>query len=499
MLLLMMSDPPPIRSIPSHEILEGLSRLHPFVLLTDARGRIQWMSAQLRKRLCEDPRVAGLAAGGDKHLVEQVMVSLPKRPQLEALRSRLLASGRAGRVSIDVELGNGEPISVDASAFAVDSESGGEPHYVVIARPHSEQERNDNDTSTSARLLSQILDNSPHGVIATDASGHIIYANPLASSFLGSPKLVGEPVAAFLPKSRSLEDLLVKLRDPAGWDGEEIETFDMQGRSSWVSVSTRPLRDENGETAGVITYLRDITQRHEVQEELEGRNGDLETYADSVAHDLRSPLVSLLGFTRLLREDYAASLDEPGRRFLERVEQAGQTMDALIHDLLELSRIRRSESAIGLLDPRSVLRQVEAELKLRLEGAGVQLELPEDPPLVRADATRLYQMFSNLVGNALTHGFDGAEPFDKRVKVEVKDNGDETEIIVSDNGRGVAVEDQQRIFDAFQTGRGVRRDEKSHGIGLAIVKKICQAHGGRTWVESEPGDGARFHVVLPAA
>jgi signal transduction histidine kinase len=177
-------------------------------------------------------------------------------------------------------------------------------------------------------------------------------------------------------------------------------------------------------------------------------------------------------------------------------------MDGLIRDLLELSRIRKSETATGLLDPRSVLLQVEAELKLRLEETGVQLELPEDPPLVRADGTRLYQMFSNLIGNALTHGFDGdttptGARNGKRVSIEVKDHGDEHEIIVSDNGRGIAPEDHERIFEAFKTGRGVRRGEQSHGIGLAIVKKIAHAHGGRTWVESEPGNGAHFHVVLP--
>ena len=124
------------------------------------------------------------------------------------------------------------------------------------------------------------------------------------------------------------------------------------------------------------------------------------------------------------------------------------------------------------------------------------------------DRTRLYQVFSNLIGNALTHGFapargsapgqgispDQLEPGCVRVEVLEHDNGHE--VVVCDNGRGIPEEDQERIFQVFQTGRGVRR-EHSHGIGLAIVKKITEAHGGRVWVESTPGSGARFHLHFP--
>ena len=349
--------------------------------------------------------------------------------------------------------------------------------------------------------MSQILNSSPNGVVATDRSGYITYANPQAAAFVGreSRDLVGRPAALFLAQTPGAAELFAKLREPADWEGEEVEVGGADG-SVWLSVSTRQLRDDAGRDSGIITYLLDITERHLVKEELERKNFELESYVNSVAHDLRSPLVSLLGFTRLLREDYEASLDESAHHFLDRIEDAGRTMDALIHDLLELSQIRKPGEIRPSLDPRSVLQQLAAELKLRLEEQGIELVLPGAPPIMQVDGTRLYQVFSNLVGNAVKHGFgDAAQCATPRISIDVREVEGGHEIVVSDNGRGLPEEDHERIFQVFQTGRGVRRGKRSHGIGLAIVKKIAEAHGGRVWVTSEPGRGSHFHVLFPVS
>ncbi|MFP6630883.1 MAG: HAMP domain-containing sensor histidine kinase, partial [Myxococcota bacterium] len=193
------------------------------------------------------------------------------------------------------------------------------------------------------------------------------------------------------------------------------------------------------------------------------------------------------------------SLDDAGHRFLDRIEEAGRTMDALIRDLLELSRIQTPGDFRPVLDPRSVLQQLATELKLRLDQQGIELVLPADPPIMQVDETRLYQILSNLVGNAVKHGFGHPDqPATPRISIEIHEIDGGHEIVVSDNGRGVPEEDHERIFETFQTGRHVRRADHSHGIGLAIVKKIIQAHGGRVWIVSEPGRGAHFHVLFPA-
>jgi signal transduction histidine kinase len=235
-------------------------------------------------------------------------------------------------------------------------------------------------------------------------------------------------------------------------------------------------------------------ERPEPQDDLERKNEELENCVQSVAHDLRSPLVAILGFTRLLREDDRNSLDATGLHFLDRIEEAGRNIERLLQDLLELYRIEATPRHRTRVDPRPVLLQVASELKLRLEEKGIALHIPEAPPTLHCDRTRLYQIFSNLIGNAIHHMGDPTEP-SIDVTIEACDGG--WEIGVADNGRGIAEIDRGRIFDVFQTVRGSGPARRGRGLGLPIVKKIVDLHQGRIAVESDPGRGTRFRIWLP--
>jgi signal transduction histidine kinase len=244
----------------------------------------------------------------------------------------------------------------------------------------------------------------------------------------------------------------------------------------------------------MVIFLRDVTDQRGVSAALERLNSELEHCVHSLAHDLRSPLVALLGFSRLLRQDYAGTLDETGRHFIDRIEQAGRTMEELIHDLLEFSRIGQGGERRAMNDPRAVLLQIASELKPRLDAADARLKLPDHPPLVYCDRTRLYQVFSNLLGNALDHMGPCDEPV---IDVSVWEEAAGYQIAVRDNGRGIAVSEHARIFEVFQS-LGPRSDgRRGSGLGLAIVKKIAETHGGRVWLESEPGMGATFRLLFP--
>jgi len=169
-------------------------------------------------------------------------------------------------------------------------------------------------------------------------------------------------------------------------------------------------------------------------------------------------------------------------------------MQMLIHDILEISRIGARNEHRALVDPRTVLLQLHAEIKPQLEERGVALELPSDPPMLLCDRTRLYQVFSNLIGNAMHHMGDCKGP---QIRVEILEQPGRHLISVTDNGKGIAESEHERIFEAFQTlGARTGRGE-STGIGLAIVKKIALTHGGQVWVESEPDLGASFFMALP--
>lgn len=533
----MPTPSPQILKIHSQQVLEGLSLLHPFVLLADASGRIVWMSDRAREHLGRRTRAgADLHGKDDTQILAELRAHLPRPEQLEAFRNDLRASHRAKHVKLDVSAPGGECVSVTASAFMVETKDRRDPHYVVMLRPevpdrnaresvarHAENRSRDSeprtaDASTEAEteanteakpntrdseqpetmeFLAGIVDSSPDGVLVTDRSGFITYANAAVERFVGRrpDELVGRPIALLVTQVEGSGDMLETLNQPVRWDGEEIERVDELGRRTWTAVTTRPLRRGAARATGVVIYLRDITARRAAQDELSRKNSELESYVDAVAHDLRSPLVSLLGFTGLLRQDYTSVLDATGHHFLDRVEQAGLSMDVLIQDLLELSRIGGPRRDDAVSDPRAVLLQIEAELKLRLDEEGISLVLPESPPILYIEATRLYQLFSNLIGNAVAHMGACDSP---EIRVAISTNKRDHEIVVSDTGHGVAEGDRERIFEALQTGAASDpRRARSSGIGLAIVKKIADTHGGRAWHEHGADGGARFHVTFP--
>jgi len=341
--------------------------------------------------------------------------------------------------------------------------------------------------------LAAVFDGSPEPVAVLDRRGWLRYANPPCGALFERPPeaLLGRFVldcARKLVGARALPD-----PGPSGILRGHFELHPRQGgEPRWVSWSASPLRDEAGAGVGAVVFLRDDTDRRRDEQRWSRRHDELEQTIRAVAHDLRSPLVSVLGFSRLLRDDFGGLLGERGTHYLERIAEAGRTMEALIRELLDFARIGHGEQRVPI-DPREVLAQLRGELKPRLDSLGARLELPAEPPLVLCDRTRLYQVFSNLIGNALDH-MGSCEH--ARVVVEIHEEDQWHVLVVRDNGRGIDPAQHRRIFEMFHS---VPREggRKGTGIGLAIVKKIAELHGGRAWVESAPGAGAAFHVALP--
>ena len=483
--------------VATHEILQGLARLHAFVLVTDLDGRVQWMSDEL-----------SVAWGGaEQHVgrpLERALACMPGAraqsriaEQIERIRAHLLKNESVYDVRLELGGPAGREKSVELSAFRTSTRNGRDI-IVTILRPASQATPDDATLRGDRDALAAVLDCAPDSVLALDRFGFITYANAAVSEVFGmdDADLVERPISAFLSHSVELVELVSHLRNGPELTDREIEITRGDGSRVHASMSARALGAGVGPTlrGGHVITLRDVTERVAARWRLERENASLDSYVHSVSHDLRSPLVSLLGFTRLLREDYAGVLDETGRHFTDRIEQAGLTMESLIDDLLELSRIGTVSEQCTLVDPRGVLLQLQAELKLRLDEFGVKLEFPDSPPLVLYDRTRLYQLFSNLVGNAIQHMGPCS---DRRIEIDIETLEDEHVISVTDHGRGIPTSDQSRIFEIFHTVGPGAANGGSTGIGLAIVRKIAQTHGGRAWVESEPGRGARFSVSLP--
>jgi hypothetical protein len=463
--------------------IRALARLHELVLLTDSRGRVVWTSEGLA-RLC------GSSSGG-VHWLGSVA-----EPGSSELGARLATRRQLSGERVDLRGPGGESLPARVWGARVSDEVGCELSVLIFRLAHAAPELE--DLRRRLEELSALLEASPDGVAVVDRSGFLSWASPVLAQLTGFSReeLVDRPLVLWLQSPQAVEAMAAALHGTAAVDNVELELRRKDGRPLSVSVHARPLSSPSGVALGSVVYLRDVSERREVECELSRRAEELQSWVNAVSHDLRSPLVAVLGFTRLLHEDYADRLDDQGIRFLRRIEEAGRTMEALVHDLLEFARIGRSEPRRIDVDPRDVLLQLQAELKPRLEEAQIELCLPEEPPLIWCDRTQLYQVLSNLVGNALDHGGTSRAA---RIEVDVLAEDGRQHLVVRDYGRGIDPADHERIFEIFQT-RGVPRNGKrGTGIGLAIVRKIAEAHGGVAWVESRPGEGAAFHVTFPSA
>ena len=248
----------------------------------------------------------------------------------------------------------------------------------------------------------------------------------------------------------------------------------------------------------VLAVVRDISERQRTEEKLRRAleqatrsNQELEQYAYVASHDLQEPLRMVQSYVQLLQERYQGKLDKEADEFIGYAVQGADRMKALIEDLLSLSRVGTRGKPLEGVESGAALDEALANLQPATEKSGAQIT--RDPlPRVTADAGQLEQVFQNLVGNAIK--FHGERP---EVHVSARREGPCWVFSVRDNGLGIDQRYFERIFVIFQRLHG--RDEyPGTGIGLATCKKIVERHGGRIWVESEPGKGSTFSFTLPA-
>jgi light-regulated signal transduction histidine kinase (bacteriophytochrome) len=228
--------------------------------------------------------------------------------------------------------------------------------------------------------------------------------------------------------------------------------------------------------------------------QLRAANKELEAFSYSVSHDLRAPLRAINGYARILAEDHGPRLDADGRRMLDTVRSESLRMGALIDDLLRFSRLGRQRLRKTSTDMTALVGEIHAELRRSLPDRTVEFRLgalpdaPADPALVR-------QIWVNLLDNAFkfTRRRERAE-----IAVSGTVHGGEAVYSVHDNGAGFEMRHAGRLFGVFQRLHPAE-DFEGTGVGLALVQRLVQRHGGRVWAEAEPERGATFHFTLPLA
>jgi light-regulated signal transduction histidine kinase (bacteriophytochrome) len=226
---------------------------------------------------------------------------------------------------------------------------------------------------------------------------------------------------------------------------------------------------------------------------LDAKSRELETFAYSVAHDLKAPLRGIDGYSRLLIEDYGKDLDAEGRNFLLSVQSSATEMSQLIDDLLSYSRLERRELKSDRLELGPIVRSLVEEKKREVSPQVIDFVIDVNGGTVLADSYGLVQALRNYMDNAVKFTRNVKRP---RIEVGSTETQDKCVLWVRDNGIGFDMKYQSRIFEIFQR-LNVSEEYPGTGIGLAIVRKAMERMKGRAWAQSTPGEGATFYLEIP--
>lgn len=353
-----------------------------------------------------------------------------------------------------------------------------------------------------------------YAILMLDPEGRVVSWTAAAERMLGctQQEILGQHFARFFTHQEHDDGKYDRELKVARKEGRfEVESWMVRqdGARFWGSVVLTALYDGAGRLRGFGKVIRDITDRrfaeehirsmnvelerrvHERTAELVRSNAELEQFAYVAAHDLQEPLRKVVSYTQLLQEMYRSKLDSDADEFIHYAVDGAQRMQRLIQDLLTYSRVGRKGKP-----PEPVA--VESALKAALENLHGSIEekhaviTVDNLPTVFAEEALLTLLFQNLIGNAVK--FHGKEA--PHVHVSAERRGKGWVFAIKDNGIGIDPRYAEKIFVIFQRLHS-RGDYPGTGIGLAICKKIVERHGGKIWVDSEPGAGSTFTFTLP--
>lgn len=348
----------------------------------------------------------------------------------------------------------------------------------------------------NADQLRNIVETAPDGIVVIDASGRIESFNHAAEEMFGCPaaEALGRNITTLMAPDRphydngALMDYLATGHAGLIGRGREVRALRADGTILPLQITVSEHRV--GDARKFTGILRDVSDQRRI-EQLARQRQDLETLLHVASHDLREPLRSIESFSQILRDRYSDRLDAKGADFLTRVVRAADRMRRLIEDVVTLSRAQHGGAEPERVEVRAVVDAALASLEGQIHASRAKIEIAEDLPILLADRRWTIQAVYNLVANALKFTRNGEPP---QIRISGFKAPGETGLVIADRGPGIPRSCEDRIFQLFQ--RAVGREVEGTGAGLAIVRRVAERHGGRTWVLPRAGGGSEFYLTF---
>lgn len=361
------------------------------------------------------------------------------------------------------------------------------------------------DRIADSDSILHVLEAAPVGMIKVDLNGTIVLTNRELERMFRYPRerLLGAHLDLLIPEryrqahSKHLRNFQNSPQKRQMAVGRELFGRRSDGSEFPVDVALNPVNTDRG--SFVVASVIDVTEQRrasrqlaELAATLQEKNQELERFVITVSHDLKSPIVTVLGYIEHLTRDVEECKYGDLSNYAARVKRAAERMKLKIDDLLSFSRLGRDTTQPGMTSIAGVLRALLDAKRDQLSTLKARVELDLTVERVWCDPIHLEQVLENLLTNAMRHGIGPRDPL---FVFRSRPCEDYAEIIVEDNGPGIEPKYAERVFGLFQR---LSSDSDSTGVGLAIVRRVATLYGGKAWVDGSPGGGARFHITLPA-
>lgn len=349
-----------------------------------------------------------------------------------------------------------------------------------------------------------IVDSVPNGILMTNIHGQILLTNTPLEKMFGYEKdeLIGSPIETLVPARFSKNHPQYRsdfAKEPHKRQmGAGRDLSGLKKDKSEIPVEIGLNHMTVGSERFLLASVVDITERkhtekklHKAYAEVQQKNQEMEQFVYTVSHDLKSPLVTSGSFMDFLKEDLQAKKYDSVPDSLIRIEKAHRRMQELIEDLLQLSRVGRLELQEEEVNLNEMFQEIYSSLSSSIKEKNIDYQVQDFKSTIKGDARRIYQVFENLVVNAIKYASDITHP---TIQVFSLVTETESQICIKDNGPGIEPQYHEKIFGLFQR---LDNTKEGTGVGLAIVSRIMQLHGGRCWIQSTPPNGCEFWVAFP--